>query len=143
MNSERFRQLLKQSAFLTCSWRFLRSNTLEQLELKLDKNKWHLETYRKRQKIISEEQKAGDVIHHHSSMQKKKCTYVRIKYVCICIFHHKWGKPFMKLHFNFSIKYMFSKTTTKTCQNLSVLKFGHSEKATKIWNNLPLWFDIY
>ena len=83
-DSETSVQLLKQNAFLTCSWRFLRSNTLEQLELKLDKNKWDLETNRKRQKIISEEQKAGDVIHHHSSMQKKKCTYVRIKYVCIC-----------------------------------------------------------
>ena len=121
MNSERSVQLLKQSAFLTCSWRFLRSNTLEQLELKLDKNKWDLETYRKRQKIISEEQKAGDVIHHHSSMQKKKCTYVRIKSTYVYVISSQMGRPFMKVHFNFSIKYTFSKTTTKTCQNLSVL----------------------
>ena len=28
----------KQNAFLTCSWRFLRSNKLEQLEFKLEKN---------------------------------------------------------------------------------------------------------
>ena len=27
-----------QNAFLTCSWRFLRYNRLEQLELKLEKN---------------------------------------------------------------------------------------------------------
>ena len=27
----------QQNAFLTCSWRFLRSNTLEQLEFKLEK----------------------------------------------------------------------------------------------------------
>ena len=27
-----------QNAFLTCSWRFLRSNKLEQLEFKLEKN---------------------------------------------------------------------------------------------------------
>ena len=32
-----FDQFLKQNAFLTCSWRFLRSNTLEQLEFKLEK----------------------------------------------------------------------------------------------------------
>ena len=28
----------QQNAFLTCSWRFLRSNELEQLEFKLEKN---------------------------------------------------------------------------------------------------------
>ena len=28
----------KQNVFLTCSWRFLRSNTLEQLKFKLEKN---------------------------------------------------------------------------------------------------------
>ena len=28
----------KQNAFLTCSWRFLKSNKLEQLEFKLEKN---------------------------------------------------------------------------------------------------------
>ena len=31
-NSERSVQLLKQNTFLTCSWRFLRSDTIEQLE---------------------------------------------------------------------------------------------------------------
>ena len=31
------RELAKQNAFLTCSWRFLRSNELEQLEFKLEK----------------------------------------------------------------------------------------------------------
>ena len=36
-NSERPVQFLKQNAFLTCSWRFLRSNTLEELKLKLEK----------------------------------------------------------------------------------------------------------
>ena len=92
---------MKQNAFLTYSWRFLRSNTFEQLELKLDKNKWDLETYRKRQKIISEEQKAGDVIHHHSSMQKKKCTYVRIKSTYVYVISSQMGRPFMKVHFNF------------------------------------------
>ena len=35
-NSERSEQFLV-TAFLTCSWRFLRSNKLEQLELKLEK----------------------------------------------------------------------------------------------------------
>ena len=33
-NSERY---WKQNAFLTCSWRFLKSNKLEQLGLKLEK----------------------------------------------------------------------------------------------------------
>ena len=35
--SERSDLLLKHNAFLTCSWRFLRSNILEQLKLKLEK----------------------------------------------------------------------------------------------------------
>jgi hypothetical protein len=41
-NSVRSEQFLKQTAFSTCSWRFLRSNTLGQLELefKLKKNNW-------------------------------------------------------------------------------------------------------
>ena len=38
---------MEQNAFITCSCRFLRSNTLEQSELKLEKNIWNLETYRK------------------------------------------------------------------------------------------------
>ena len=37
MSSERSEQFLKQNAFLTCSWRFLRSNILEQLDFKLEK----------------------------------------------------------------------------------------------------------
>ena len=36
-NSERSVQFMKNNAFLTCSWRFLRANTLEQLEFKLEK----------------------------------------------------------------------------------------------------------
>ena len=39
----RSEQFLKQNAFLTCSWRFLKPNMLEQLELKLEK----IEIYRK------------------------------------------------------------------------------------------------
>ena len=38
----------QQNAFLTCSWRFLIPNKLEQLEFKLEKKYWDLETYRKR-----------------------------------------------------------------------------------------------
>ena len=36
-----------QNAFLTCSWRFLRYNKSEQLEFKLEKKYWDLETFRK------------------------------------------------------------------------------------------------
>ena len=36
-NSESSEQFLKQNAFLTYSWRFFRSNRLEQLEFKLEK----------------------------------------------------------------------------------------------------------
>ena len=36
-NNERSVQFWKQNAFLTCSWRFFRSNTLEQFECKLEK----------------------------------------------------------------------------------------------------------
>ena len=36
-NSERSVQFLKQNDFLTCYWRFLKYNTLEQLEFKLEK----------------------------------------------------------------------------------------------------------
>ena len=32
----------QQNAFLTCSWKFVISNTLEQLEFKLGKNYWDL-----------------------------------------------------------------------------------------------------
>ena len=39
LNRERSVQFLKQNAFLTYSWRFPRSNTLDQLEFKL-KKKW-------------------------------------------------------------------------------------------------------
>jgi hypothetical protein len=36
-NSERSEQVLVTECFLTCPWRFLRSNKLEQLEFKLEK----------------------------------------------------------------------------------------------------------
>ena len=36
-NSESSEEFLKQNAFLTFSWRFFRSITLEQLEFKLEK----------------------------------------------------------------------------------------------------------
>ena len=35
--SERSEQFLKQNVFLTCSWRIIRSNTLEQFKFKLEK----------------------------------------------------------------------------------------------------------
>ena len=44
---ERSEQCWQQIAFLTCSWRFLISNKLEQLEFKLEKKYWDLETCRK------------------------------------------------------------------------------------------------
>ena len=37
-NSESSPQVLKQDAFLTCSWRFFRYDKLLQLEFKLEKN---------------------------------------------------------------------------------------------------------
>jgi hypothetical protein len=46
-NSESSEQFLETNAFLTCSWRFLISNKLEQLEFKLKKKYWDLETCRK------------------------------------------------------------------------------------------------
>ena len=47
-NSERSVQFLKQNAFLTFSWRFPRSNTLEQLDrIQIGRNNWDLESYRK------------------------------------------------------------------------------------------------
>ena len=36
-NSERSEQFLVKTCFLSCSWRFLRSNRLEQSEFKLEK----------------------------------------------------------------------------------------------------------
>jgi hypothetical protein len=35
---------LTEYLILTCSWRFLRSNRLEQLEFKLERKNWDLET---------------------------------------------------------------------------------------------------
>ena len=46
MNSEKSEQSLKQNAFLIYFWRFLRSNTLEQLDFKLEENNCDVETYR-------------------------------------------------------------------------------------------------
>ena len=46
-NSERSEQFLVTECFLTCSWRFLRSNKLDKLEFKLEKKYWDLETRRK------------------------------------------------------------------------------------------------
>ena len=51
-NSEKSEQFFKQNAFSTCSWRFLRSNQLEQLEFKLEKKYWDLETGRKIENIV-------------------------------------------------------------------------------------------
>ena len=39
--------LLEQNAILTSSMMFFRSNKLEQLEFKMEKKYWNLETYRK------------------------------------------------------------------------------------------------
>ena len=54
-NSERSEQCLATEClfnlFLDCSWRFLLSNKLEQLELKLEKN-WDLKTCKRSQTIF-------------------------------------------------------------------------------------------
>ena len=42
-NSERSEQFLIQNVFLTCSWKFLRHNKLEQLEFKLEQIEFKLE----------------------------------------------------------------------------------------------------
>jgi hypothetical protein len=44
---------LKQNTFLSCSWTFVRSNTLEQLKLKSEKNNRDLETCRKKKYLLS------------------------------------------------------------------------------------------
>jgi hypothetical protein len=46
-NSESSEQVLVTECFLTCSWRFLISNQLEQLELRLEKKYWDSEICRK------------------------------------------------------------------------------------------------
>ena len=46
-NSERSEKIFVTECFLACFWRFLTSNKLEQLEFKLGKNYWVLETCRK------------------------------------------------------------------------------------------------
>jgi hypothetical protein len=59
-HSERSEQFLKQNDLLTFSWRFLRSNTLQKLELKLEKiNNLDLEIYiqEKLEKGMDEEMK--------------------------------------------------------------------------------------
>ena len=40
--------MVTECVFLTCTWRFLLSNRLEQLEFKLEKKHWNLEIFRKR-----------------------------------------------------------------------------------------------
>ena len=48
-NSKSSVQFLKQNAFLTCSWKFVRY--IRTIRIQIEKNNWDLETYRKRQKI--------------------------------------------------------------------------------------------
>ena len=54
-----------QNAFLTCSWRFLRSNKLEQFKFKLKKSFWDLETCRKNRKVIFNVDRLLWSIYHH------------------------------------------------------------------------------
>ena len=46
-NSERSEQFLVTECFLTCSWRFLRSNKIRTIRIQIGKNYWDLETSRK------------------------------------------------------------------------------------------------
>ena len=47
-NTERSEQFLKQNSFLTCTWRFLRSNTyFRTIRIQIGKKYWDLETCRK------------------------------------------------------------------------------------------------
>ena len=62
-NSERSGQFLKPNAFLTYSWRFCRSNIIEQLEFKLEiGKKWDLETCRKVRKNYAYRKKSAKEI---------------------------------------------------------------------------------
>ena len=51
-NSERSDQFLKQNAFLTCSWRFLRYDILELLKFKYEDNYWDLKSTGKVRKHV-------------------------------------------------------------------------------------------
>ena len=51
LNSDRSEQYLVTESFLTCSWRFLRYDKVEQLGFKLKKNYWDLETCMKSSKL--------------------------------------------------------------------------------------------
>ena len=42
----------QQNAFLTCSWRFLRSNKIRITRIQIGKNYWDLETCRKKWKTL-------------------------------------------------------------------------------------------
>ena len=66
LNKERSEEFLKQSAFLICSWRFLRSNTLEQLYIDNSnwKNNWDW-------KICSKSWKENIMIYHGSLYKRK------------------------------------------------------------------------
>ena len=81
LNSERSDQFLKQEAFLTCSWRFLGSNILEQLWSKL-------------KKIIGIKKSAGKVTFSrlvtcavvYSTSRLLKVKYVLFMFWCLCIY---------------------------------------------------------
>ena len=45
--------ILNPTAFLTCSWRFFRSNPCNNYIPKLERNTWDLETYRKVRKLVN------------------------------------------------------------------------------------------
>ena len=56
-NSERSEQFLKQNDFLTYFWRFFRSNTLEQIEFKLEKCRKSLKIWLVHQYFVKTQQR--------------------------------------------------------------------------------------
>ena len=51
--SERSEHFLKQSAFSTCSWRFLRSDRNITFRIQIGTNNWEVETYRNKLENVS------------------------------------------------------------------------------------------
>ena len=84
-NSERSEQFLKQNAPLTYSWRFLRSNTLEQLKFKLDKIIWIQKPTGKVRKMRYFRSLSFD---SHKGYEKRNSKFLEVKGLCLDL--DKW-----------------------------------------------------
>ena len=78
-------QCLKQNAYFTYSWRFLRSNTIEQLKFKLEKIIWIQKPTGKVKKVRYFRSLSFD---SHKGYEKRNSKFLEVKGLCLDL--DKW-----------------------------------------------------